>query len=142
MTSAPAETAVPPVAELVDLGVTVCCGSDGIRDAWSPFGTGDMLERAYLTAYRFDWNTDDDFRRALDCATGAAARAIGIDDHGLRPGARADFVMIDAVTAGDAVLVRDQYDDGGISGGTLERPGWGGRQHKFVELLVHPLFFL
>jgi cytosine deaminase len=106
MTSAPAETAVPPVADLVDLGVTVCCGSDGIRDAWSPFGTGDMLERAFLTAYRFDWNTDDDFRRALDCATGAAARAIGIEDHGLRPGARADFVMIDAATAGDAVCRR------------------------------------
>lgn len=106
MTSAPAETAVPPVAHLVDLGVTVCCGSDGIRDAWSPLGNGDMLERAFLTAYRFDWNTDDDFRRALDCATGAAATAIGLEGHGLRPGGRADFVMIDAATAGDALCRR------------------------------------
>ena len=106
MTSAPAEIAVPPVALLSDLGVTVCCGSDGIRDAWSPFGNGDMLERAFLTAYRFDWNTDEEFRRALHCATGAAATAIGIDDYGLRPGARADFVMIDAATAGDALCRR------------------------------------
>ena len=106
MTSAPADVAVPPVEALTDMGVTVCCGSDGIRDAWSPFGNGDMLERAFLTAYRFDWNTDADFRRAIGCATEAAARAIGLADYGLKPGARADFVMIEAINAGDALCRR------------------------------------
>lgn len=106
MTSAPADVAVPPVEELTAMGVTVCCGSDGIRDAWSPLGNGDLLERAFLTAFRFDWNTDEDFRRALDCATTQAARAIGLADYGLHPGARADFVMVEAVTAGDALCRR------------------------------------
>jgi cytosine deaminase len=106
MTSAPADVAVPPVEELTAMGVTVCCGSDGIRDAWSPLGNGDLLERAFLTAFRFDWNTDEDFRRALDCGTTQAARAIGLADYGLHPGARADFVMIDAITAGDALCRR------------------------------------
>lgn len=106
MTSAPADVAVPPVEALTDMGVTVCCGSDGIRDSWSPFGNGDMLERAFLTAYRFDWNTDADFQRAIGCATEAAARAIGLADHGLKPGGRADFVMIEAVNAGDALCRR------------------------------------
>lgn len=106
MTSAPADVAVPPVEELTDFGVTVCCGSDGIRDSWSPLGNGDMLERAFLTAYRFDWNTDADFRRALGCATGAAAKAIGLADYGLHRGARADFVMIEAVNVGDALCRR------------------------------------
>lgn len=106
MTSAPADVAVPPVERLTEIGVTVCCGSDGIRDSWSPFGNGDMLERAFLTAYRFDWNTDEDFRHALDCATESAARAIGLADYGLRTGARADFVMIEALNAGDALCRR------------------------------------
>ena len=88
------------------MGVTVCCGSDGIRDAWSPLGNGDMLERAFLTAFRFDWNTDEDFRRALGCATMQAARAIGLADYGLHSGARADFVMIDAMNVGDALCRR------------------------------------
>ncbi len=106
MTSAPADVAVPPVEELTEMGVTVCCGSDGIRDSWSPFGNGDMLERAFLTAYRFDWNRDEDFARALGCATHAAARAIGVKDYGLATGSRADFVMIDATGAGDALCRR------------------------------------
>lgn len=106
MTSAPADVPVPPVERLTEIGVTVCCGSDGIRDSWSPFGNGDMLERAFLTAYRFDWNTDKDLRRAIGCATTAAAQAIGLPNYGLRPGARADFVMIEAQNAGDAVCRR------------------------------------
>ncbi|WP_151719037.1 amidohydrolase family protein [Gemmobacter serpentinus] len=106
MTSAPADTAVPPVEALTAMGVTVCCGSDGIRDAWSPLGNGDMLERAFLTAYRFDWNTDEDLRRALGCATHQAARAIGLADYGLHPGGRADFVMIACDGPGDALCRR------------------------------------
>lgn len=106
MTSAPADVAVPPVEELTEMGVTVCCGSDGIRDSWSPFGNGDMLERAFLTAYRFDWNRDEDFTRALGCATHAAAKAIGLQDYGLAVGNRADFVMIAASGAGDALCRR------------------------------------
>ncbi|UDF31905.1 UNVERIFIED_ORG: amidohydrolase family protein (plasmid) [Roseateles sp. XES5] len=106
MTSAPADIAVPPVERLTELGVTICCGSDGIRDSWSPLGNGDMLERAFLTAYRFDWNRDEDFRRALSCATDVAARAIGLENYGLHAGARADFVMLEAVNVGDAICRR------------------------------------
>ncbi|MGE0238477.1 MAG: amidohydrolase family protein [Parvibaculaceae bacterium] len=108
MTSAPADVAVPPVAALTAMGVNVCCGSDGIRDAWSPLGNGDMLERAFLTAYRFDWNRDEEFALALACATHNAACAIGLASYGLTAGARADFVMVDALNAGDALARRPQ----------------------------------
>ncbi len=77
MSSAPADIAVPPVAYLREMGVTVCAGSDGIRDAWSPMGNGDPLERAWLMAYRFDWNKDEQLHDALDAVTGSAAKAIG-----------------------------------------------------------------
>jgi cytosine deaminase len=106
MTSAPADVAVPPVAALTAMGVNVCCGSDGIRDAWSPLGNGDMLERAFLTAFRFDWTRDEEFALALACATHHAARAIGLAAYGLDPGARADFLMVDALNPGDALARR------------------------------------
>jgi cytosine deaminase len=106
MTSAPAETPIPPVEALTQMGVTVCCGSDGIRDAWSPVGNGDMLERAFFTAYKYDWCREAEFALALDCATGQAARAIGLADYGLHVGARADFLMVDAETPGDALCRR------------------------------------
>ncbi|MBL9046566.1 MAG: amidohydrolase family protein, partial [Tabrizicola sp.] len=106
MTSAPAETPIPPVQPLTEMGVTVCCGSDGIRDSWSPVGNGDMLERAFFVAYKYDWGRDSEFALALDCATTHAARAIGLQGYGLAPGNRADFLMVDAETPGDAVCRR------------------------------------
>lgn len=106
MTSAPADVPVPPVAALTAMGVNVCCGSDGIRDAWSPLGNGDMLERAFLTAFRFEWATDGQFALALACAAGNAARAIGLKNYGLAAGGRADFLMVDALNPGGALARR------------------------------------
>lgn len=106
MSSAPADIAVPPVGFLRESGVTVCAGSDGIRDAWSPMGNGDPLERAWLMAYRFDWNKDEQLRDALDAVLGSAARAIGRPEPKLEPGAPADLLLIKATSAEDALLRR------------------------------------
>jgi cytosine deaminase len=106
MTSAPADTTVPPVAALRALGVNICCGSDGIRDAWSPMGNGDMLERAMLLAYRFDWGKDEELRQALDAATRSGAKALGLAEYGLTVGRPADFVLVKAENIADAVVRR------------------------------------
>ncbi len=106
MSSAPADIAVPPVGLLRELGVTVCAGSDGIRDAWSPMGNGDALERAWLMAYRFDWGKDAQLLAALDAVTGSAARAIGRPEPKLAVGAPADLVLVKAMNPQDAVVRR------------------------------------
>ncbi len=108
MTSAPADTSVPPVDFLRGLGVNVCCGSDGIRDAWSPFGNGDMLERAMLLAFRFDWAKDTELAAAFDCATRAGAKALNLPDYGLEVGKTANFMLLPAETLGDALVRRPQ----------------------------------
>jgi cytosine deaminase len=59
-----------------------------------------------LLAYRFDWGKDDQLQAALDAASINGARAIGIANYGLRPGAPADFVLIEAETVGDAIMRR------------------------------------
>lgn len=132
MTSAPADTTVPPVAALRAMGVNVCCGSDGIRDAWSPMGNGDMLERAMLLAYRFDWSKDEELRQALEAATSAGAKALGLEDYGLKVGGPADFVLVRAENVADAV-VRRPYERVIVKGGNVVA-----RDGVFLESRLSP----
>jgi len=124
MSSAPADCAVPPFLALREAGVNVCLGSDGIRDAWSPMGNGDMLERAMLLAFRFDMNKDEELAAAFAAATVNGAQALGCVDYGLEIGQRADFLLMPVQTLGEAVVarpVRQVYRGGELiaSGGRL-----------------------
>jgi cytosine deaminase len=106
MTAAPAWGPAPPVALMLQHGVTVCCGSDGIRDTWSPFGTGDMLERAMMVAQRFGWATDAELDQAMQLVTTGGVRAIGATDgYGLVPGAAANLVLVAATEPGEMLTV-------------------------------------
>ena len=106
LTSAPGVGALIPVERLREAGVSVFAGSDNVRDAWSPFGNADMLERAMLVAYRAGLRTDDGLALALDLASRAGAERLGYGPFGLAVGARADFVVVDAETVAEAVVSR------------------------------------
>ena len=103
MTNGPGPVPMPPVKRLRAAGVTVFAGSDNIRDAWSPYGNGDMLERAAIVGYRQDFRADEDLALALDLATHAAAKVLGLADHGLAEGRAADLVAIRAELVPEAV---------------------------------------
>ena len=94
---------MPPVLRLREAGVRVFAGSDNIRDAWWPYGTGDMLERATIIGLRSDLMTDDELRTAASLVTTEAAAALGLDHYGLRPGSRADLVAVAAGSVAEAV---------------------------------------
>ncbi|MBT8769364.1 amidohydrolase family protein [Metapseudomonas boanensis] len=108
MSSAPADCAVPPFLALHEAGVNLCLGSDGIRDAWSPMGNGDMLERAMLLAFRFDLNKDEELVAAFEAASSHGAMALGREVNCLVPGQRADFLLLPAQSLGEAVVARPQ----------------------------------
>ena len=108
MTCGPAQVTVPPVAMLRSRGVNVCSGSDGIRDAWSPMGNGDMLERAMLLAMRFGWSKDADLAMAFDIVSTGGARALGITHYGLEPGCAANLMLVPAENLAAAVLERNR----------------------------------
>ena len=97
---------VPPFVALRAAGVNLCLGSDGIRDAWSPMGNGDMLERAMLLAYRFDLSKDEELAAAFAAATACGSRALGRRSATIEAGAPADFLLLPAQTLGDAVVSR------------------------------------
>ena len=104
MTNAPGNHAFPPVALLRSAGVTVFSGSDNIRDSWWPYGDGDMLGRAMMIGYRSGFYTDDELKAAFDIITESGARALRLEDYGLRVGAKADFVTLKAEHVPEAVV--------------------------------------
>ena len=95
--------ALPPIAMLRQAGVTVFAGNDDIRDTWSPYGTGDVLARAALIGWRADFRRDDEVMIAWDLVTGAAAKAMGIAEYGLKVGAPANFFTVAASCVPEAV---------------------------------------
>jgi cytosine deaminase len=101
---------VPPIKKLRAAGVNIACGHDDIRDLWSPYGTGDMLERAMHVAYRSTFRRDEDIEIALAAATYGGARALGLESYGLALGAAADLVVLAAETPAAAVVTRPVRD--------------------------------
>ncbi|WGD38303.1 amidohydrolase family protein [Lysinibacter sp. HNR] len=61
-------------------GVQLAVGSDGVRDSWSPFGTGSMVDRAHLLAYRTGAITDSDLERAFHLSSISGAQMMGVPD--------------------------------------------------------------
>ncbi|GAA2789277.1 amidohydrolase [Nonomuraea dietziae] len=94
-----------PLKELAAAGVAMTLGNDGVRDLWSPYGTGCMLDRALLQAQQTG-PLDEDIELALHAATYGGARVTGLADYGLAVGDVADLVVVDARNAAEAVCVR------------------------------------
>lgn len=105
-TTAPASRPVPMAAELRRAGVRLCAGSDGIRDTWGPYGNLDMLERALFIGLRNNFRNDADVEYALHICTQGGADVMELADYGLREGAFADIVLLDAETVPEAVAAR------------------------------------
>lgn len=95
---------VPSAGELREAGVTLCAGSDGIRDTWGPYGNADMLERAMLLGLRNNFRTDPDVEHALWCCSYGGARVMKLADYGLEVGCVADLVLVEAEAVAHAVV--------------------------------------
>ena len=123
MSHGPGGATIPPLKLLRERGVEVFGGSDNIRDAWSPFGNGDMLERAMLIGYRANFRHDEELALAFDMVTAAAARVLGLPDYGFKVGGPADFVTVEATTLAEAVATRKRRSLVVKSGRIVARDG-------------------
>ena len=114
-TVAPGNREPMPIEALRSAGVRVGLGQDGIRDYWSPYGNGDMLERAWQLAFRSGVRRDEAIEECVDLAA-RGGRAVFerhpwsndpmVDDTstGLGVGAPADLVVVPADTVAAAVM--------------------------------------
>jgi len=106
MSHGPGGATIPPLKLLREHGVRVFGGSDNIRDAWSPFGNGDMLERAMMIGYRANFRHDAELALAFDMVTQTAADVLGVEGYGIAAGGPADFVVVEAGSLAEAVASR------------------------------------
>jgi cytosine deaminase len=103
ITAAPGGPAMPSAPALWNAGVTLGIGSDNIHDSWSPFARGDVLEKAFLVAYRNNLRTDAGLQRTLATITDVNARLLGLEPGRVEVGAPADLVVVDAENGAEAV---------------------------------------
>ncbi len=85
------------ITELMAAGVPVAFGQDCVQDGFYPFGRGDMLEVALISAHSAHLTTTAELRQLLDAVTSVPARAWRLGDgYGIGPGARADLTLYQA----------------------------------------------
>jgi cytosine deaminase len=103
ITAASGASPIPPAALLWQAGVTMGIGSDNVHDSWSPFARGDVLEKAFLVAYRNNLRTDAGLTRTLAAITDVNALLLGLEPGRVEVGAPADLVVVDAENGAEAV---------------------------------------
>ncbi|MBA3325958.1 MAG: amidohydrolase family protein, partial [Rhodobacteraceae bacterium] len=84
------------VKELLAHGVEVGWGQDCVLDPWYSLGAADMLDVAFMGLHVAQMTSPAEMRRCFDMVTEANARIIGLRDYGLRVGAAASLVVLDA----------------------------------------------
>lgn len=106
MTHGPGNRQFPPILRLREAGVLLFSGSDGVRDAWGPFGNADMLERAWILSYRSNFRQDEEIEVTLDMVTFGGARLVKAASYGLEVGQQADLAVLYGETLAEAVMNR------------------------------------
>jgi len=103
-TSVPIGKSVMPLQVLRDKGVAIMAGTDSVIDHWSPFGTGDMVDKANLYAQLYAGSDEESLSRSLWIATGDV---LPLDAQGERVwpavGDAAGFVLTEASCSAETV---------------------------------------
>jgi cytosine/creatinine deaminase len=94
------------VKEMQALGIEVGWGQDCVRDPWYSLGTGDMLDVAFMGLHVAQMSSPAEMARCFDMVTEGNARIIGLQDYGLRVGAKASLVVLDAGDPVEALRLR------------------------------------
>lgn len=92
------------VKQMLDVGIDVSIASDNIRDPFRPFGNGDLLEEALLTAEVHKLFTRTELGYAAKMITLYPAENMLLEDYGVLPGCNADLVVLDAPDMQEAIL--------------------------------------
>ena len=109
MTTVPINRAMPPVPILHEKGVRVALGYDGFYDSWSPYGTGDMLEKLNRLVERYRWVDERSLVQSLFFITGGNTT---LDKEGNRAwpkvGDEASIVFAESSCSAEAVARRSR----------------------------------
>ena len=94
------------VPELLQAGVNVAFGHDDIMDPWYPMGSHDMLDVAHMGAHCLQMMGTEQLATIFEMITTRAANILHLDNYGIAPGCKADFVILQAQSTLDAIRLR------------------------------------
>ena len=94
------------VKEMQAQGITVGWGQDCVLDPWYSLGTADMLDVAFMGLHVAQMTHPAEMARCFTMVTEDNARIMGLTDYGLRVGALASLVVLDAATPTEALRLR------------------------------------
>jgi cytosine deaminase len=96
------------VRELMAAGVPVACGQDCVQDGVYPFGRGDLLEVALISAHAAHLSSAAELHQALAAVTSVPAAAWHLGDgYGVVAGARADLQLYSATSWPEVLRLQD-----------------------------------
>lgn len=104
--SYPKRRGMTRVAEMMAAGINVGFGHDCVMDPWYPLGSADMLEVAAMGLHVAQMTSQSQMRACFDAVTANNARVLGLDGYGIAPGCNADFVLLQARDAIEAIRLR------------------------------------
>ncbi len=104
--SYPKRRGMTRVPELMAAGVNLAFGHDCVMDPWYSLGSADMLEVAQMGLHVAQMTSQAQMQSCFDAVTVNAARVMGLVDYGLTSGCRADFVLLQARSAVEALRLR------------------------------------
>lgn len=96
--------AVTPIRKLRDGGVNVCIATNNIRNAFTPYGNGDIFQTAMLAIPVAHLGGADDLPTVLPMITENPAKALRLANYGIAEGNKADLVILDTKVVHDAII--------------------------------------
>lgn len=97
--------ALTPIRFLRSHGVNVSLASNNIRNAFTPYGNGDLFQIALLGIAGGHLGGADDLPHVIDMITSCPAKALGYGEHyGVDVGKPADLIMVDSRKRSEAII--------------------------------------
>ena len=96
--------AVPPLKELMEMGINIAGGNDDMRDMWTPYGTGDILERMQLISMKNGFRRDEDLELSMTACTYNGAKVMGLENYGVDEDCNANFVLVKGRTITECIV--------------------------------------
>jgi cytosine deaminase len=104
--SFPKRRGLTRVKEMRALGIPVGWGQDCVLDPWYSLGTADMLDVAFMGLHVAQMTSPEDMRACFDMVTTVNAQILNLNAFGLRPGALASLLVLDAGDPVEALRLR------------------------------------
>ena len=119
---------VPHAHLLREAGVTCSVATNNVLNPFTPYGDANLLRMANLFANVCQVARPADLSGCLDMVTSEAARLMRLGDYGIRVGAPADMVLLDAYEPAGAVA-------------ELAQPLWGMKAGRMSFSRARPALF-